>query len=527
MMPASAAPPNEPRSAPLRPGSDPASLRTVANLALLALPLLLLAPLPAAPSPVDAKAIDVVVQRALESWNVPGVAVAIVRDDQVVYLKGHGLRDLATGEPVTPDTLFAIGSCTKAFTATALAVLVDEGKAAWDDPVRKHVPTFRLADPLADREVTLRDLVCHRTGLGRHDLLWYRAPWPVEESVRRMAWLEQRHSFRAAYEYNNLAYLAAGLAISSAAKEPWHEFARKRLFMPLGMKGAVFTRSDALKADHATPHRRGPDGKAEPMEWYPDDRQIRASGSIKAGVRDLSQWARMQLGGGALDGQRVVSEGALAETHTPQVVVPLGRARAKATGATQASYGLGWQISDYRGHHVLEHGGAVDGFRARIVLLPKDRAGVVLLTNLEEAGALQAAGNAVLDHVLGLPKKDWNAHFLRQRDEAEAARKERLRKRLAARQAGTKPSRELDAYAGRYAEPAYGTVSVKLEGKELALTWSSFRVPLKHFHYDTFIVPEQKARGPDRLSDEPAAFALDDDGEVKTLHFLGRKFTRK
>jgi CubicO group peptidase (beta-lactamase class C family) len=493
-------------------------------LALVAV-LLGLAPVHAAAP--EAVAVDAIVADALRAWDAPGMAVAVVCDDKVVYLKGAGVRERGRTEAVTPDTLFAVGSCTKAFTATALALLVDEGKAAWDDPVRKHVPTFRLADPLADREVTLRDLLCHRTGLARHDLLWYRAPWPVEESVRRMAFLDQSHSFRAAYEYNNLAYLAAGLAVSGAAKEPWHEFVRRRLFTPLGMKGAVFTRADALKADHATPHRRGPGGKAEPMELYPDDKQIRASGSIKAGARDLGQWVRLQLAGGALDGKRVVSEEALAETHTPQVMVPLVRARATATGATQASYGLGWGITDYRGHHVLAHGGAVDGFRARIVLLPKDRAGVVLLTNLEEMEIVEAAGNAVVDHVLGLPKKDWNAHFLRQRDEAAAAGKERLRKRLASRQAGTKPSRELGAYAGTYAEPAYGAVTVKPEGKALALTWSSFRVPLKHFHYDTFIVPEQKERGPDHLSNALAVFALDDEGEVKTLHFLGRKFTRK
>jgi hypothetical protein len=168
----------------------------------------------------------------------------------------------------------------------------------------------------------------------------------------------------------------------------------------------------------------------------------------------------------------------------------------------------------------------VDGFRARVVLLPKDHAGVVVLTNLEETGIVDAAGNALVDHLLGLPKKDWNAHFLHQRDEAESARKERLRKRLATRQAGTKPSRELDAYAGTYAEPAYGTVTVKREDKVLTLTWGSFRVPLRHFHYDTFIVPPQKERGPNQLSDEMVVFALDDEGEVKTLRFLGRKFTR-
>jgi CubicO group peptidase (beta-lactamase class C family) len=494
------------------------------GLALTAL-LLRLAPAHAA-SPEPA-AVDAIVADALRAWDAPGMAVAVVRDDKVVYLKGAGLRERGKAEAVTPDTLFAIGSCTKAFTATALAVLVDEGKAAWDDPVRQHVPTFRLSDPLADREVTLRDLLCHRTGLARHDLLWYRAPWPVEESVRRMAFLEQRHSFRATFEYYNLAYLAAGLAVAGAAKEPWHDFVRQRLFTPLGMKGAVFTPSEALKGDHATPHRRGEGGKAEPMGWYPDDKQIRASGSIKAGVRDLSQWVRMQLAGGALDGRRVVSAAALAETHTPQVVLPLDRRRARATGATQVSYGLGWQITDYRGHAVLLHGGAVDGFRAVIVLLPKDHLGVVLLTNLDETEVVSAVGYALLDLLLGLPKKDWNAHFLRQRDADESARKERLRKRLAARQPGTKPSRELAAYAGTYSEPAYGAVQVTQDGPALALTWSSFRVPLKHFHYDTFLVPQQKERGPDRLSDEMAVFALDDDGEVRTLHFLGRKFTRK
>ena len=194
----------------------------------LALAALLLAAPPVSAAAPEAAALDAVVADALRAWDAPGMAVAVVRDDKVVYLKGAGLRERGKAEAVTPDTLFAIGSCTKAFTATALAVLVDEGKAAWDDPVRRHVPTFRLSDPLADRAVTLRDLLCHRTGLARHDLLWYRAPWPAEESVRRMAWLDQRHSFRAAYEYNNLAYLAAGRAVAGAAKEPWHEFVRRR-----------------------------------------------------------------------------------------------------------------------------------------------------------------------------------------------------------------------------------------------------------------------------------------------------------
>src|SRR5262249_7277952 len=184
----------------------------------------------------------------------------------------------------------------------------------WDDHVRKHVPFFRLADPLADRDVTLRDLLCHRTGLAAHDVLWRGAPWGLEESVRRMAHLRPAHPFRARYRYNNLTYITLGFAITKASGGPWHEFVRRRLFDPLGMKGAVFTRSEMLKADHATPHRLTRDGKVEVMPLSDDDRKVRASGSVKAGVRDLSRWVRFQLAEGAWDGKQLVSRANLLET---------------------------------------------------------------------------------------------------------------------------------------------------------------------------------------------------------------------
>jgi CubicO group peptidase (beta-lactamase class C family) len=502
--------------------------RTVAPRFALGVALLLLAlSRSAAAAPPDPAAVDSLLAEALKVWNAPGLAVAIVRADEVVYLKGSGLRKLGGTEPVTPDTLFGIGSLTKAFTATALGQLVDEGKVGWDDLVRKHVPFFRLADPLADRDVTLRDLLCHRTGLARHDLLWYRAPWGVEESVRRLAHLEPSHSFRSAYEYNNLAYLVAGLAVARASGSPWHDFVQKRLFDPLGMKGAVFTSTAAqMAADHASPHRRAPDGKVEVIPWYPDDKQIRASGSIKAGARDLSRWLRLQLGGGVVDGRLVISAAALRQTHTPQVVVPPDRREAPLTDTTQVSYGLGWRIRDYRGHHLLEHGGAVDGFRARILLLPRARTGLVVLTNLEEMGVVSATGNALLDHLLGLPKKDWHAFYRAEQKRAEEARKAREEKRLAARHRGTKPSREHEAYTGAYHDPAYGTARVTREDKELALSWSSFRVPLQHFHFDTFTVAQEKGERPNRLTGEMAVFTLNGAGEVDTLRFLGRTFTR-
>jgi CubicO group peptidase (beta-lactamase class C family) len=457
---------------------------------------------------------------------VPGIAAVVIVDDKPYYAVA-GVRKLGGDSAVTPDTLFPIGSCTKAFTATALGCLVDDGAADWDDLVRKHLPWFRLDDPLADRQVALRDLLCHRTGLGRHDLLWYRAPWSVEESVRRLAFLPRSTSFRSTYEYNNLAYLAAGLAIARAAKKPWHEFVRERLLQPLDMNHVVFTSGEAQRAaNHASPHGHDAKGEVVSIAWYNDDRQIRASGSMKASVSDLSKWVRFQLGGRPYQGDKPpVSAEALAQTHTPQIPVPLSAAE-REVGATQASYGLGWHITDYRGHAVHEHGGAVDGFRARTILVPRRKLGLVLLTNLEDMGIVNAAGNNLLDYLLGLEKKDWNAFFDGERQKAEAARQKRLSQRPR-RVPDTKPSRDLAAYAGTYSEPAYGKATVRLDGESLVLSWSSFKLPLKPFHYETFMPDLKNERAPAAPLEEPIVFELNADAEVSTLHFLGRTFTRE
>ncbi len=467
------------------------------------------------------KEIDDIFRAALQYWRAPGLAAAVVLDDKVIYLNGHGVRQVGRNDPVTADTLFGIGSCTKAFTATAMAILVDQGKIDWDDKVSKHLPSFRLDDPLADHDIRLRDLLCHRIGLARHDLLWYRAPWSVRESVRRMAFLERKSSFRSTYEYNNLAFLAAGQAVEAVAKQPWHVFVSEHLFEPLGIKDAVFTSGAAQKSGRAaTPHGYDADGKIVPIPWYNDDEQIRASGSIKASAADLARWLRFQLAGGNYRGKQVVSAEALEETHTPQIPMPLG-----APGATQSSYGLGWQITEYRGQAVHLHGGAVDGFRAEIVLVPRKKLGVVVLANVEEMGVVQAASRNLLDLLLDLEKKDWNHSFDDERKKSKEAEAERLRKRLAGRIRGTK-AKALDFYAGTYAEPAYGTVKIAKKGESLVLTWSSFTIPLAHFHYDTFVTPASDPTLPMELRVAPVVFEMNEDAEMVILRFLDRKFSR-
>jgi CubicO group peptidase (beta-lactamase class C family) len=482
----------------------------------------------ARPADLDSRAIDRLMRRGLRAWHVPGAAVAIVRHGRVVFLRGYGVREYGDSHRVTPDTLFGIASLTKAFTATALAMLVDEGKAKWDDPVRRHVPFFRLADPLADQGVTLRDLLCHRTGLSAHDRLWQHAPWTLEESVRRVAFLKPAHSFRSAYEYNNLMYITAGFAVASASQSTWHDFVQKRIFKPLGMAGARFTKSAVLSTpDHATPHRVDRDGQVQTMPWYDDDRQIRPSGVIKASVRDLASWMRFQLGDGTWEGKRLLSAQALAEMHTPQVVIPLrGRLRALYPETMQMSYGLGWVIHDYRGHLVWSHSGATEGFRAHIMLVPKARLGVVVLMNAETGPGLAsihlAAAHGIVDLLLGLPRKDWNTHFAAIARHVEAEDQAKVTARQAKRHPHTKPSRELEAYAATYEEPAYGRAIVTAKADGLVITWSSARGRLEHFHFDTFDI-----KG-DRLIDgDQVVFHLGLDGNVDSMDFLGVRFRKK
>jgi CubicO group peptidase (beta-lactamase class C family) len=488
--------------------------------------ILLTYPVPVLAQAFDTAAVDAIVQEGLKVWQVPGAAVAIVKGDEVIYLKGHGIRQVGGDQPVTPDTVFAIASTTKAFTATAAALLVDDGKLKWDDPVRKHLPTFQLADPLASEQVTIRDLLCHRTGLGRHDLLWIGSPWGREELLRRISQVKLSQPFRSAYQYQNLMYLAAGQTVGAASRSSWEEVLQKRIFDPLGMTGANFSTTVAERsADHARPHRKNREGKTEAIAWRNLD-NIGPAGAINARVRDLSKWVRFQLGDGTWEGKRLLSAANLKETHTPQMVIRLeGAMKTMNPDTTQLAYGLGWFIQDYRGQLLVSHTGGLEGFRSRVVLVPRAKFGIVLLMNSGVGASTSsmhlAVSNNLLDHLLGLAKKDWNAYYLEQAKKLEEAGKARLAEREAKRHKGTKPSRELEAYAGTYEEPAYGPLTIVLKDGGLILEWSNFKCRLEHWHFDTFLIKEDNP-----LRDQLVTFALGADGAVATLQALDVEFKR-
>lgn len=468
---------------------------------------------PAAVAPQkDPAVIDAIAKEALQVWQVPGVAVGIVRDDKVVYLKGFGVKEAGRADPVTPDTLFPIASCTKAFTTTAMAMLVDEGKMRWDDPVRKHVPFFQLSDPAANALVTLRDLVSHRTGVGSNDFLWYRIPWGREEAIRRIGQAKLKYPFRSGFQYQTTMFTTAGHAVELTSDSKWEEFIRKRICEPLHLSSTCFTTTEALNsADHASPHRRTPQGGVQSVPWYTIERPEPA-GSINTTARDLTQWLRFQLGDGTFEGKRLVSAENLAQTHTPQNIIPMeGSARWMNPDTTQMSYGMAWVIQDYHGRQLISHAGAIDGFRAHLAMVPDAKLGIVLLNNLHQTWMNLAISNRVIDLLLGLPSRDWNAYVHEQLQKQENIIRARFEKRYSERRLGTRPSRELQAYAGTYEVPAYGKCEVVFRDGALVWKWAAFTCELEHFHFDTFLVQN------DLMGYPQAVFTLDKDGDVSAL----------
>lgn len=456
----------------------------------------------------------------MEQWQVPGAAIAIVRDDRLLYLKGFGVQELGKPASVTPDTIFPLASCTKPLMATVLAMLVDDGKLDWDDPVRKHLPWFKLKDPWADANVTIRDLLTHRTGLGRHEALWYRSPWTVEERIRRLAFLEPTFPFRSTFSYQATAYGAAGFAGAKAAGTTWQELLEKRLFGPVGMKAATAIFPGGTKADLASPHKRTAKGVVV-IERYPLD-QLDPAGSIHASARDLSKFLRLQLSGGLWEQRRLLSADSLAEIHLPQIVIrpePLSRAMNPHTNVL--TYTLGWIAQDYRGRWILTHGGTVDGFRVQLTLVPEQRLGIALFNNLDRTWMNLALTNTLIDRFCLIPAKDWNEYFQRLHKQHEQGTRAALAAQLGARKPNTQPTAPLDAYAGTYADPAYGECRIRVVNHKLHWEWGKVQSPLEHFHFDTFVGTVEPV--------DTAAFVfhVNKQGTVESLRVFDRPFRRQ
>jgi len=476
-------------------------------------------PASAAAQQVDLAALDAYFAKAQQEWPVPGLSIAIVKDGEIVFEKGYGVREVNGDEPVDENTLYAIASNSKAFTVAALAQLVDAGELSWDDRVVDHLPWFRLYDDYVTQEMRIRDLLSHRSGLGTYsgDLLWYGTPYTAEEVVRRARFLEPAYSFRAGYGYSNLMFIAAGEVLRAVSGTGWHETVEEKFFGPLGMTRSVTSTDDLPGIDNvATPHKYVR-GETLPIEWYNWD-AMGSAGGIISSVHDMAQWMMAQLDGGEKDGVRLFSEAAQREmwkVHNPLAVSPDYQKRYPSTHFR--GYGLGWSLADYRGRKITSHGGGYDGMYSQVMMVPEEKLGIVVLTNAM-TGIAGTLTYRVLDAYLGGEERDWSAEALpgwvasRERFHARQDRAENERV------PDTTPSLALEAYAGTYGGEMYGDATIEVENGHLVLRIlpnPDLVADLEHLHYDTFIVRWRKELA--WFGKGTALFELDAFGNVEEM----------
>ena len=465
----------------------------------------------------------------MREFGVPGMAVAVVKDGQVVHARGYGVRRAGEPAAVDADTLFGIASNTKAFTCAAISMLADAGKLDWDDPVTKHLPEFQMYDPWVTRELTLRDLVTHRggLGLGQGDLMW----WPATdftrgEIVRNVRLLKPATSLRSRYAYSNVMYVVAGELLARAAGVSWDEFVRERIFAPLGMSRSN-TSVDAVAANVAAPHLElaGVLKAVPPM--HADN--CGAAGAINSSASDMARWLRMLLecgrqGAGGGEGCLLRPE-SIRRMWTAQIALgtPDPPPGLEPLRANFAGYGLGFGLRDYRGRKLVTHTGGLPGYVSQVALLPEERLGLIVLTNQEASGAMSAVMYAVLDGYLGAPQPpvDWIAAFRRRRDDQRRSAREAVERAAAARDAASRPALPLATYAGRYRDPWYGDVVVREHGGRLELEMTRTRgmlADLEHWQRDTFVARWREAFMSDaEPADAYVSFALRPDASVERM----------
>ncbi|MCD7034122.1 serine hydrolase [Metabacillus sp. GX 13764] len=425
------------------------------------------------------------IKQSLKELSAPGAAVAVIKDGEVVLQEGFGLRDVQNELPVTTDTLFAIGSSTKSFTTTSIGILADSGKVEWDTPVASYLPEFKLHDKYASENATLRDLAMHNVGLPRHDLVWYKSKLSSAEMIQRLQHLAFTKPFRTTFQYQNLMYLTLGCVVEKVSGMSWTSFVHKEILEPLGMKRTNFSVSVSQSdGDFSKPYKT----VNQLIEETPfaDIDAIGPAGSINSSVSDMVQYLRLHLGKGKFKGAALLSENNVKQMQSPQISIgPSNDER-----VLFPSYGLGWFTEVYRCHHIVHHGGNIDGFSARVAMVPGENIGVVVLTNQENSVLPRAAAYTILDKMLKLSYLDWNKLIKEEWDKLVDSMQEGAGSSQADRVPDTSPSHELAAYAGHFEHPAYGTIAIAADGSELSVTYHAFTkpLPLEHYHYDTFSI---------------------------------------
>lgn len=468
------------------------------------------------------RGLDTALTRILDSWHAAGFAIGIVNKDSIIYAKGFGYRDYENKLPVTTKTLFAIGSCTKAFTASLLGQLREEGKVDFDIPVREYLPTLKFYNEEMNNHATLRDMMCHRTGLPRHDNSWYLWPAGTRDSlVARIQYMEPSAGLREKWQYNNFMFMLQGMVVEKLTGKSWDANIQEKILNPLGMTNTVTTLADWVKsADASIGYTLVNDTAIKKLDYY-NIAGMSPAGSINSNINDLAKWVRLWINNGKWHGSQLLPADYMNEAIVPQMAMAVGISNKAFPDIHFSGYGFGWTVSSYKGHYRVEHGGAIDGFTSTVSFFPSDSLGIIVLTNQDGALYLPAViRNTIADKILGLPYFDWTAEMKKRESTAKAAaQKMQQPDSTLAGSPVTKPTHALKDYTGSYCNKGYGCFEFVLNGDSLFAATPIMKFWLKHDNYDVFtVLPDDKVKGIDSSDlTTKARFNLSIAGDIESV----------
>ena len=431
--------------------------------------------------------LDTAFQRVLKDRNAVGFAVAVVSKDKIIYSKGFGYRDNEKKLPVTSNTLFAIGSCTKAFTASLLGLLNKDGKVDFDKSPREYLPELQFYNNEMNEQITIRDMMCHRTGLPRHDYSWYLFNTSSRDTLlQRIKYMEPTAKVRQVFQYNNFMFLLQGMITEKLTGKSWEENVKEKIFTPLGMNNSNFSVHTLEKMDDASlGYTVIKDSIIKKTDYY-DINAMGPAGSINSSVNEMANWVITWINGGKFNGKEILPSAYVSQATSSQMVAAPGFPDKEIPDAQFSNYGFGWFLISYRGHYRVEHGGNIDGFSASTSFFPTDSIGIIVLSNQNGSALPGIVRNMIADRLLGLKKIDWNGRADSASASPKVAAKEAEKSTVSNKKIGTKPSHPLSDYAGLYSNPGYGTMEVFLKNDSLFAHTRNGDLWLRHYHYDVF-----------------------------------------
>ncbi len=455
--------------------------------------------------------LDTFVNKVLKDWKAPGITIAVVEKNKIVFTGGFGFRNLEKKLPVTENTLFAIGSCTKAFTASILGMLEKEGKVNLDKPVRTYLPELKFFNDYLNDHVTLRDMMTHRTGLPRHDLSWYGSPATRAELLKRIQYLEPSAELREKYQYNNFMFMAQGLVIEKVTGKSWEQNIRERIFQPLGMNRTVVSISELEKNEDASLAFSLKSDSIITTIPYRNIDAVGPAGSINSSAKDMANWLITWINNGKFAGKEIIPPSFVSQAISVQMATGGGTPGPENSDIHGGGYGLGWGISSYRGHYRVEHSGGIDGFITTTCFFPSDSIGIFVVC--DQGGPGSAVRNFIADRMLKLPYRNWRNYLLERDKKALEASRSVPNSDSIGRKFNTKPSHPLADYKGVYSNEGYGEIEIAYQKDSLIAKFNAFKMNLKHFHYDQFnAVSFDEDLPPLKFS-----FQLDGRGEIEKL----------